>query len=71
MKKENKKVEKINDDGSYVVKKSKKSNILAFIICLVIAFIIWTYTVNIEMIEQKKAAAALQPDNSQTESTVS
>lgn len=30
-----------HDDGSYVVKKSRRSNILAFIACLLIAFIIW------------------------------
>jgi len=57
MSKEKKNVENINDDGSYVVKKSKKSNVLAFILCVVIAFIIWIYTVNLEMLEQKKATA--------------
>ena len=31
------------NDGSYVVKKSKKTNVLAFILCLLIAFIIWAY----------------------------
>lgn len=30
-----------HDDGSYVVKKSRRSNILAFIVCLLIAFVIW------------------------------
>ena len=34
----------VRDDGSYVVKKTKKSNILAFIICVLIAFVIWAYT---------------------------
>ena len=33
-----------HDDGNYVVKKSRKSNILAFILCLLVAFIIWAYT---------------------------
>ena len=32
-----------HDDGSYVVKKSKKSSVLAFILCLLIAFVIWAY----------------------------
>ena len=32
------------NDGSYVVKKSKKSSLFAFIICFLIAFIIWAYT---------------------------
>ena len=33
----------VHDDGTYVVKKSKKSSILAFIICVLIAFVIWAY----------------------------
>ena len=32
-----------HDDGSYVAKKSKKSSVLAFILCLLIAFVIWAY----------------------------
>ncbi len=31
------------DDGTYVVKKSRKSSILAFIVCLLLAFVIWAY----------------------------
>ncbi len=31
------------DDGSYVVKKSKKANIFAFIACVLIAIIMWAY----------------------------
>ena len=31
------------DDGSYVVKKTRKSSILAFIICVLISFVIWAY----------------------------
>ena len=30
-----------HEDGSYVVKKSRRSNILAFIVCVLIAFSIW------------------------------
>ena len=30
-----------HEDGSYVVKKSRRSNILAFIVCVLIAFCIW------------------------------
>ena len=33
-----------HDDGTYVVRKSRKSNILAFILCLLVAFVIWAYT---------------------------
>lgn len=40
--------ENIYDDGSYVVKKSRKHNILGFIICLLIAFVIWLYAANSE-----------------------
>ena len=32
-----------HDDGTYVVKKTKKSSILAFIICVLVAFVIWAY----------------------------
>lgn len=31
------------DDGSYVVKKSRKLDIFVFIICLLISFAIWLY----------------------------
>ena len=31
------------DDGSYVVKKSRKFDIFAFIVCLLVAFIIWFF----------------------------
>lgn len=33
----------MHDDGTYVVKKSKKAGILAFVLCLLIAFVIWAY----------------------------
>ena len=36
----------LNDDGSYVVKESKHRNIPAFIICLLLALVIWLYTAN-------------------------
>ena len=47
--------EQNHDDGSYVVKKSRKRNIIAFILCLLIALVIWLYASNIE---QKKQAEA-------------
>ncbi len=31
------------DDGTYVVKKNKKAGIVALIVCLLIAFLIWCY----------------------------
>lgn len=36
------------DDGSYVIKKSRKFSIFAFILCLLIAFVIWLYAANKE-----------------------
>jgi len=37
-----------NDDGSYVVKSNRKSNLVAFILCFLIAFCVWIYVMNIE-----------------------
>jgi YbbR domain-containing protein len=36
------------DDSSYVAKKPKKFNIFAFILCVLIAFIIWIYASSVE-----------------------
>lgn len=33
----------VHDDGTYVVKKSRKSSIFAFVLCVLIAFVIWAY----------------------------
>lgn len=52
-----KKSEQTHDDGSYVVKKSRKRNIIAFILCVLIAFVIWLYASNID---EKKQAEAMQ-----------
>lgn len=41
-------------DGSYVVKKSRKHNILAFILCVLIAFTIWLYATNKNSEEEKE-----------------
>ena len=43
----------LNDDGSYIVKESKHKNIPAFIICLLLAVVIWVYTANTEDIDHK------------------
>ena len=40
----------VREDGSYVVKKSKKGNILAFIVCVLIALTIWIYVANRDII---------------------
>ena len=39
----NKKKEHSYDDGSYVVKKKRKFDIFAFIICVLVAFVIWVF----------------------------
>ena len=36
------------DDENYVVKNKRKFNILAFILCVLIAFVIWLYASNLE-----------------------
>lgn len=38
----------MEDDGSYVVQKNRKLNIFAFILCLLVALIIWVYATNME-----------------------
>lgn len=45
--------ENVYDDGTYVVKKSRKHNIFAFIICLLVAFLVWVYAANKEREEIK------------------
>ena len=50
------------DDGSYVVKKTKKSSILAFVFCVLLAFVIWAYA----EADDKREHAAVTDDASQT-----
>ena len=60
MNNDNKKVAAEHDDGTYIVKRSKKSNVFAFIVCVLIAFVIWAYA---ESTENK------QSDDAQSETT--
>lgn len=46
--------EKYNGDGTYIVKKSKRSNIIAFIGCVLIAFIVWMYVMTVEISDNTK-----------------
>ncbi len=49
---ENKKqtvTEKINGDVTYNAKKNKRMNILAFVGCVLLAFIVWFYVMNVKM----------------------
>ena len=51
-----------HEDGSYVIKKNRRSNILAFIVCVLIAFIIWAIA------EGSKARGAAHNDENGTQS---
>ncbi len=58
--------ENVYDDGSYVVKKSRKHNVLAFILCILVAFVIWLYATNKEREKEVKENIT---DTSQTVET--
>ena len=67
----NKNLHEEHDDGSYVVNKSKKHSIFAFIVCILIAFVIWAYVEATEDIVKLKAesnAETTQPYESQSNS---
>ena len=53
-----------SENQNYEVKRSKKSNIFAFILCLVIAFAIWIFAVN----NDKKLAEQQVPSQTPTAS---
>lgn len=48
----------VYDDGSYVVKKKRKFHIFAFILCLIIAFLIWLSAVQSERKSEEAAEKA-------------
>lgn len=54
-----------HDDGSYVVKKSKKSSVLAFILCLLCAFVIWAYADATEAENKAEADSATATTSSE------
>ena len=56
------------NDGTYVVKKSRKHSILAFIICLFVAFAIWLYATNKE---NERLLGDKSEDSTQTTDVVS
>ena len=58
-------------DGSYVVKKSRKHNILAFILCVLIAFFVWLYAANTEKKEKNQENEVGQVQTVQTEALAS
>lgn len=51
-----------HEDGSYVIKKNRRSNILAFIVCVLIAFSIWAIA------EGSKARGVAHDDDNSTQS---
>lgn len=40
--------ERMEDDGTYVVPKNRKANIFAFIVCFLVALLIWVYATNLD-----------------------
>ncbi len=45
------------ENGAYIIKKSKKSSVIAFIVCVVVAFLIWSYAEALALKEAKDNAA--------------
>ncbi len=46
-----------SENGAYVIKKSKRSSIVAFIVCVVVAFLIWSYADALALKEEKEKAS--------------
>lgn len=44
------------ENGAYVIKKSKRSSVVAFIISIVVAFLIWSYAEALALKEEKEKA---------------
>lgn len=47
-----------SENGAYVIKKSKRSSVVAFIICIVVAFLIWSYAEALALKEEKAEGGA-------------
>lgn len=48
--------EQMYDDGTYAVEEKKKFGLLAFVLCLVISFVIWIYVTNQEKKEMQETS---------------
>ena len=48
----------VSDDGTYVVKKNRKMNIVAFVLCFLVSLVIWIYATNTENKDKKEQAEA-------------
>ncbi len=46
MKRDRSQNQTVQEDGSYIVKKNKKLNILAFLLCVLVSFVVWLYVMN-------------------------
>jgi YbbR domain-containing protein len=55
------------NDGTYIVKKNKRMNVLAFVGCVVLAFVIWIYVMNVKMSDNIKTFSTTLGINNQTE----
>ena len=51
------KKEKAGQDGSYVIKKSRKLNIFAYILCVLISLIIWLYVANRDVMRSNEISS--------------
>lgn len=65
-----KKKERTVQDGNYVVKKSRKLNVFAYVLCVLISLIIWLYVANRDVIRsnefstgQNETQASQQTEN--------
>ena len=58
------------NDGSYIVKKNKRMNVLAFIGCVVLAFVIWIYVMNVKMSDNIKTFSTTLDIKNHTEYSV-
>lgn len=54
------------ENGAYVIKKSKKSSVIAFIVCVVVAFLVWSYAEALAL-KEKNDMAALGAESAVTE----
>ena len=54
------------ENGAYVIKKSKKSSVIAFIVCVVVAFLIWSYAEALALKAEKDGAEPSLTDTEQS-----
>ena len=54
------------DDGSYITRRSGKSNFLAFLLCLLLAAFIWVYSENVTMHDSSSDVDSDAPSVTQT-----